>query len=55
MRNATDLRPVSYILRAKESAKELTESELTANVALLIDAGSETTATMLSGCLFYLL
>ncbi|PSN59190.1 fusicoccadiene 8-ol C-15 hydroxylase [Corynespora cassiicola Philippines] len=45
---------ISHILRAKESAKELTESELTANVALLIDAGSETTATMLSGCLFYL-
>ncbi|EME87123.1 uncharacterized protein MYCFIDRAFT_30470 [Pseudocercospora fijiensis CIRAD86] len=45
---------ISYILRAKESAKELTPSELTANVALLIDAGSETTATMLCGCLFYL-
>ncbi|CZT06307.1 related to cytochrome P450 CYP3/CYP5/CYP6/CYP9 subfamilies [Rhynchosporium agropyri] len=46
---------MSYILRANETEKELTTSEITANCALLLDAGSETTATMLSGCLFYLL
>ncbi|PQE20304.1 hypothetical protein CJF30_00001610 [Rutstroemia sp. NJR-2017a BBW] len=46
---------MSYILKANETEKELTARELTANCALLLDAGSETTATMLSGCLFYLL
>jgi hypothetical protein len=40
---------VSYILKANETEKELTARELTANCALLLDAGSETTATMLSG------
>lgn len=44
---------MSYILRANETSKELTSAEMTANVALLIDVGSETTASMLSGFLFY--
>ncbi|KAH8764643.1 benzoate 4-monooxygenase cytochrome P450 [Hyaloscypha finlandica] len=46
---------MSYILLANETERELTPREITANCALLLDAGSETTATMLSGCLFYLL
>ncbi|KUL83686.1 hypothetical protein ZTR_07491 [Talaromyces verruculosus] len=45
---------ISYILRANESARALTSKEITANTALLLDAGSETTASLLSGCLFYL-
>jgi len=40
---------VSYILLANETERELTPREITANCALLLDAGSETTATMLSG------
>lgn len=40
---------ISYILRANESAKALTSKEITANTALLLDAGSETTASLLSG------
>ncbi|KAG8158285.1 hypothetical protein KVR01_012046 [Diaporthe batatas] len=44
---------MSYILRANETSKELTAAEMTANVALLLDVGSETTASLLSGCLFY--
>lgn len=39
---------MSYILRANEQ-KSLTSSEITANSALLLDAGSETTASLLSG------
>ncbi|KAH7026802.1 fusicoccadiene 8-ol C-15 hydroxylase [Macrophomina phaseolina] len=46
---------MSYILRANETGREMTASEITTNSALFIDAGSETTASMLSGCLFYLL
>ncbi|KAJ4387223.1 hypothetical protein N0V93_007812 [Gnomoniopsis smithogilvyi] len=44
---------MSYILRANKTSKELTAAEMTANVALLLDVGSETTASLLSGCLFY--
>lgn len=44
---------MSYILRANETGKELTSAEITANVALLLDVGSETAASMLAGCLFY--
>ncbi|KAI6550163.1 hypothetical protein MCOR03_009612, partial [Pyricularia oryzae] len=44
---------MSYILQANETGKELTSAEITANVALLLDVGSETTASMLAGCLFY--
>ncbi|KAK8133242.1 hypothetical protein PG999_001415 [Apiospora kogelbergensis] len=58
MRMATDNyeRPdfMSYILRANESSRELTPAEIKANVALLLDVGSETTASALSACLFYL-
>lgn len=45
---------MTYILRANESNKELTTAEIKANVALLLDVGSETTASALSACLFYL-
>jgi hypothetical protein len=40
---------VSYILRANETEKELTPSEITANCAFLISAGAESSASMLSG------
>jgi cytochrome P450 len=40
---------VLYILLANETEKELMPREITVNCALLLDAGSETTATMLSG------
>ncbi|KAH8763959.1 putative cytochrome P450 monooxygenase [Hyaloscypha sp. PMI_1271] len=42
---------MSYILLANETERELTPREITANCALLLDAGSETTATMLSAIL----
>ncbi|KAK6213608.1 benzoate 4-monooxygenase cytochrome P450 [Colletotrichum tabaci] len=45
---------MSYILEANDTAKALTPAEITANVALLLDVGSETTASLLAGCLFYL-
>lgn len=45
---------MSYILRANGSAKEMTPSELAANAALLLDVGSETTASLLAGCLYNL-
>lgn len=45
---------MSYIARANESNRELTQAEITANVTLLLDVGSETTASALSACLFYL-
>lgn len=45
---------MSYITRANESSRKLTTAEITANVALLLDVGSETTASALSACLFYL-
>lgn len=45
---------MSYITRANESDRRLTQAEITANVALLLDVGSETTASALSASLFYL-
>ncbi|GKT59739.1 benzoate 4-monooxygenase cytochrome P450 [Colletotrichum tofieldiae] len=45
---------MSYILEANYTSKALTPTEVTANVALLLDVGSETTASLLAGCLFYL-
>lgn len=45
---------MSYIIKANKTTKELTPSEITANVALLLDVGAETTASLLAGCLFYL-
>ncbi|KAJ0121357.1 Cytochrome PaP450-1 [Diaporthe amygdali] len=45
---------MSYIIKANKTSKALTPSEITANVALLLDVGSETTASLLAGCLFYL-
>jgi cytochrome P450 len=45
---------VSYILRANEE-KGMTPEEIESNVQFLIVAGSETTATLLSGATFYLL
>ncbi|KZL77278.1 benzoate 4-monooxygenase cytochrome [Colletotrichum incanum] len=45
---------MSYILEANDTSKALTPTEITANVALLLDVGSETTASLLAGCLFYL-
>ncbi|KAI1868375.1 hypothetical protein JX265_007198 [Neoarthrinium moseri] len=45
---------MSYIMKANETSRELTVSEITANVALLLDVGSETTASLLAGSLFYL-
>lgn len=45
---------MSYIIKANETSRELTPSEITANVALLLDVGSETTASLLAGCLFHL-
>lgn len=40
---------MSYILRANDSSREMTDSEIVANSALLLDVGSETTASLLSG------
>lgn len=45
---------MSYIIKANKTSKALTPREITANVALLLDVGSETTASLLAGCLFYL-
>ncbi|TVY88811.1 Cytochrome P450 monooxygenase [Lachnellula willkommii] len=45
---------MSYIMRASEE-KAMTESEVAANSMFLILAGSETTATLLSGATYYLL
>ena len=45
---------VSYIPRDKES-KGMTDDEITENVGLFMVAGSETTATLLSGATYYLL
>lgn len=45
---------MSYILRHNDE-KGMTKPEIEATVATLILAGSETTATLLCGCTFYLL
>ncbi|KAH2464708.1 hypothetical protein KXV71_003371, partial [Aspergillus fumigatus] len=46
---------ISYILRSKGTADELTDGEVEANVSFLLLAGTETTATALSGTTYYLL
>lgn len=45
---------MTYIIKANQTSKALTPTEITANVALLLDVGSETTASLLAGCLFHL-
>ena len=45
---------LSFILRHNDE-KGMTRSEIDSNAALLILAGSETTATLLSGCTYHLL
>lgn len=44
----------SYILKYSDE-RGMTQQEMEHNAALLILAGSETTATLLSGCTYYLL
>lgn len=46
---------LSYILKNKGTKEELTDKELEANTGFLLLAGSETTATGLSGTTYYLL
>ncbi|KAJ5661789.1 uncharacterized protein N7477_009405 [Penicillium maclennaniae] len=45
----------SYILKHSKDGKGLTPSEIDANAAVFVLAGSETTAALLSGCVYYLL
>lgn len=46
---------ISYILKHNETEKGMTKAEIETNANVLIIAGSETIATFLSGCTFYLL
>ncbi|ENH66031.1 Isotrichodermin C-15 hydroxylase [Fusarium oxysporum f. sp. cubense race 1] len=46
---------MSYILRHNDNEKGMTTGEIVENSAILIVAGSETTATLLSGTTYYLL
>ncbi|SPO05597.1 related to isotrichodermin C-15 hydroxylase (cytochrome P-450 monooxygenase CYP65A1) [Cephalotrichum gorgonifer] len=46
---------MSYILRHNDSEKGMTVGEIVENSSILIIAGSETTATLLSGATYYLL
>ncbi|KAI1393308.1 cytochrome P450 [Hypoxylon trugodes] len=46
---------MDYIMRSRGQAHELTDPELIANSDLLVVAGSETTATLLSGATYWLL
>lgn len=46
---------MSYILRHNDTKKGLTDGEIVENANVLIIAGSETTATLLSGTMFQLL
>lgn len=46
---------ISYMLKHKGSENEMTREELDANASTFILAGSETTASMLSGCTYYIL
>ncbi|OTA98262.1 hypothetical protein M426DRAFT_70144 [Hypoxylon sp. CI-4A] len=46
---------MDYIMRSRGQAHELTDPELIANSDLLMIAGSETTATLLSGVTFWML
>ncbi|KAJ5105249.1 Cytochrome P450 monooxygenase [Penicillium alfredii] len=45
----------SYILKHSTDGKGMTPSEMDANAAVFVLAGSETTAALLSGCMYYLL
>lgn len=45
----------SYILKHSKDGKGLSPEEIDANAAVFVLAGSETTAALLSGCLYYLL
>ena len=45
---------MSFVLRYNDD-RSMSEKEMKANAALLILAGSETTATLLSGCTYFLL
>ncbi|KAL7626103.1 hypothetical protein AAE478_002873 [Parahypoxylon ruwenzoriense] len=46
---------MDYIMRSRGQAHELTDSELVSNSDLIMVAGSETTATLLSGATYWLL
>ena len=46
---------ISYILKNRGKSTEMSEAEIVANANVLIVAGSETTATVLSGLTFWLL
>ncbi|OTA76189.1 hypothetical protein M434DRAFT_402544 [Hypoxylon sp. CO27-5] len=46
---------MDYIMRSRGQAHELTDAELIANSDLLMVAGSETTATLLSGATYWML
>lgn len=46
---------MSYILRHNDNEKGMTTGEIVENSAILIVAGSETTATLLSGATYYIL
>lgn len=56
LRRQTD-RPdfTSYILKHNDDKHGLSAEEIEANAAMLVLAGSETTAALLSGCTYYLL
>jgi hypothetical protein len=45
---------ISYLLRQKEDQEALTPQEITINASMLAIAGSETTATLLSGATYWL-
>ncbi|KAJ5643199.1 uncharacterized protein N7484_005706 [Penicillium longicatenatum] len=55
--NSNTTRPdfTSYILKHSKGGMGLSPSEIDANAAVFVLAGSETTAALLSGCMFYLL
>jgi cytochrome P450 len=46
---------MDYILKHNDDGKGMTTGELYSNASVLIIAGSETTATLLSGCTYHLL
>ncbi|KAJ5090223.1 hypothetical protein N7532_008907 [Penicillium argentinense] len=45
----------SYIIKHSKDGRSLTPEEIDANAAVFVLAGSETTAALLSGCVYYLL
>ncbi|KAJ5726713.1 uncharacterized protein N7483_008070 [Penicillium malachiteum] len=55
--NSKTTRPdfTSYILKHSNDGRGLSQPELDANAAVFVLAGSETTAALLSGCIYYLL